>query len=105
MEWRPATIEDVRQIVLDDLANCNKRQTSVFETYRVEPHLAPIVRSGNVEHVVVVAQRGNQVIYWDDVEEGFDVSPVGDDGKIREHDCSQNDLRLALNSWIDIQRP
>jgi hypothetical protein len=72
----------------------------VFSAFRVEPRLAPIVRYGKLENVVVVAQKENQVIYWEDVEEGFGVSPVSTDGRILRQDCNQNDLSLALNAWI-----
>src|SRR5580692_8728140 len=101
MEWKPATIDEVTQIVQSDLDECNRQQTAAFETYRVEPHLAPITRSGSVEFVVVVAYRENQVIYWEDVEEGFSVSPVGADGQIPVSHKNQNDLGLALNHWIE----
>ena len=97
MEWKPATIEDVVQLIQDDLANCNREQTAAFDKYRVEPHLSPIARSGNIERVVVVARKGNEVIYWEDVEEGFGVSSIEENGKICEQDCNQNDLGLALD--------
>jgi len=100
MEWKPATIESVKQIVQDDLAKCNVEQTRAFDAYRVEPYIAPIVRSGTLESAVVVARKGGHVIYWEDVEEGFGVSAVGADGQILESDSSQNDLGVALNSWI-----
>jgi len=58
MDWKPATIESVKQIVLDDLASCNDKQIAAFEAYRVEPYLAPIVRYGAVEYVAVVAHNG-----------------------------------------------
>jgi hypothetical protein len=48
----------------------------------------------------VIAQKGNQVIYWEDIEEGFGVSPISADGPILRQDCNQNDLGLALNVWI-----
>ncbi len=102
MDWKPATIEDVERIVQTDLAKCNEQQTAAFETYRVEPCLARILRAGKVESVVVVAHKGNQVIYWEDVEEGFGVSAISAEGQIiLEQDCSQNDLGLALNFWIE----
>jgi hypothetical protein len=53
-----------------------------------------------VESVVVVARRGNDVIYWEDVEDGFNISPVGPDGRILEHWCNQDELGVALNAWI-----
>jgi hypothetical protein len=33
--------------------------------------------SGQMETVVVVARKGDQAIYYEDVEDGFNVSPVG----------------------------
>ncbi|MFZ0299928.1 MAG: hypothetical protein WAM13_16370 [Candidatus Sulfotelmatobacter sp.] len=100
MEWKPASIESVRRIVHDDLANCDQKQVAAFEAYRVAPRLAPIVRYEKLENVVVIAQKENHVIYWEDVEEGFGASPISADGQILQHDCNQNDLGLALNAWI-----
>jgi hypothetical protein len=101
MEWKPASVENVRQIVDDGLVNCDQEQAAVFEAYRVEPCLVPIIRYGKLENVVVVAQKGNQVMYWEDIEEGFGVSPIGSDGQILQQDCNQNDLGLALSAWIE----
>lgn len=99
MEWKPAGIEDVKRIVDAGLIECDREQEAAFQTYRVEPYLAPITRCGKLESVVVVARKGNCVIYWEDIEEGFGVSGVSADGTILEQDCSQNDLGLALNPW------
>jgi hypothetical protein len=100
MAWTPATIEEVKQLVEQDLQKCDTEQAAAFKRFYVEPYLAPIVRFGNVEQVVVVARKEGRVIYWEDVEEGFGVSTVGTDGHILEQDCSQNDLGLALDAWI-----
>jgi hypothetical protein len=101
MEWQPATVEAVKQIIEGDLKACDSRQVAVFEKYSVEPYCAPILRYGKMESVVVVAQRRDEVIYWEDVEEGFNCSAVGPDGRVLEHLCNQDELRLALNKWIE----
>jgi hypothetical protein len=100
MKWHPATIEEVKVIVHGDLAECHAEQAAVFERYRVEPYLASLVRYGKLDNVVVVARRGAEVIYWEDVEIGFNLSSVANDGTILEHWCNQDDLGLALNCWI-----
>ena len=64
-------------------------------------YVAPILRYGQIENAVVVARRGDEVIYWEDVEEGFNLSPVSPDGQILEHWSNQDELRFALNAWID----
>ena len=101
MDWHPATIEEVRKIVRDDLAGCDAEQFVAFKRYEVEPYVAPILRYGEMESVVVVARRDNEVIYWEDVEEGFNVSPVAPDGRILEHWCNQDELQFVLNAWIE----
>ena len=101
MEWTPAKVEDVNKLVKQDLLNCDPEQASTFDRFRIAPHLAPIARLGRIEQVVVVAQKDEQVIYWEDVEEGFGVSAVDTDGRILDQDCNQNDLGLALNAWIE----
>jgi hypothetical protein len=100
MEWQPTSVEAVKRIVEGDLKTCDSKQVAVFEKYSVKPYRAPILRYGKMESVVVVAQRRNDVIYWEDVEGGFNCSAIGPDGRILEHLCNQNDLRLALNKWI-----
>ena len=101
MEWQPATVEAVMQIIESDLKACDSKQVAVFKKYLVEPYSAPILRNGRSESVVVVARRRDEVIYWEDVEEGFNCSEVGPDGRVLEHLCSQDDLCLALNKWIE----
>lgn len=100
-EWRPATVEEVKNIVEEVLKECDAEQVAASNRYAVEPYVAPIIRYGKVESVVVIARRRDEAIYWEDVEEGFNVSPIGPDGRILEHWCNQDELRFALDAWIE----
>jgi hypothetical protein len=101
MEWQPATVEAVKRIIESDLKACDSKQLAVFKKYSVEPYSAPILRHGKMESVVVVARRRDDVIYWEDVEEGFNRSAVGPDGRVLEHQCNQDELRVAINVWVE----
>ena len=101
MVWEPATVEEVKNIVNGDLANCDEQQIETFRRYAIEPYAAPILRYGEMEKVVVVARKGEEVIYWEDVEEGFNASLISEDGRVLQHWCNQDELRQALNAWID----
>jgi hypothetical protein len=90
--WTPATAAAVRAIVHRDLADCDAVQTAVFNRYSVDPHPEPIVRYGQIDTVIVVAQKGYKVLYWEDIEEGFNSSPVDDQGRIAEHWCNQRHI-------------
>lgn len=100
MTWKPASLDEVRNIVKADLGKCTPQQAATFLQYSVEPHFSPIVRYGESGYVVVVAQKSDEVIYWEDVEEGFNISPLGQDGSVLEHWCNQDDLGIALERLI-----
>jgi len=99
-EPKPPSIEYVQQLVMGELLACDEKQRAVFEQFAVEPYRASITRYGNRETVVVVACNGNEVVYCEEIEEGFNVSPLGPDGTVLEHWCNQDELKLALNYWI-----
>ena len=101
MEWHPTTVDALQKIIEGDLKECDDEQVSAFKKYAVEPYAAPILRYDEMENAVVVARRGDEVIYWEDVEEGFNLSPVSPNGQILEHWCNQDELRFALNAWIE----
>src|SRR5215472_17037788 len=100
-DWQPATIEEVNQILARDLKDCDAEQLAAFGKYRVDPFSAAIVRYGQTDSVVVVAPNGDQVIYYEDVEHGCKVSSISADGRVLEHSCNQDELRFALDAWIE----
>ena len=61
----------MKEILQQDLAVCDAEQKAAFHRYGVEPYAAPIVRNDQSETVIIVARKENEVIYWEDVEEGF----------------------------------
>ncbi len=100
MTWTPTTIEEAKAIVREQLAACDDEQRLAYSTYAVEPFLARIERFGGLEEVVVVAKKGNEAMYWEDVEEGFNIAPIDENGLLLARWCNQDDLMHALNYWI-----
>lgn len=97
MESRsPATENDVSSIVDRDLKDCPEELLTFFSKVRVSLRTVRIVRSGRIESVYVVAERDGTVIYYEDVEEGFNLSRLGDDGSIATPGWEQWDLCQAL---------
>jgi hypothetical protein len=71
----------------------------LFRAIRVPLRVASIIRSGNLESVFVVAERNGVVIYYEDVEEGFNISPLGSDGSIAAPGWEQWKLHHALRHF------
>jgi hypothetical protein len=100
--WTPITADRLARLVEVDLLDCDEALRSLFSKYRVDPYHAPIDRLGSEELVFVIAKKGNEVMYYEDVEEGFNISPISADGKILEHWCNQDPLKWALKPWRDV---
>ena len=98
--WRPIRIDELESLVETELGECSNELRKVFNQYRVPFHHAPLERYGLMEQVFIVAKRDDEVMYYEDVEEGFNFSPINSDGRILEHWCNQYELRDALIRWL-----
>lgn len=94
-------ISEVERIVAADLERCTPEQRALFARARVDPHHALLHEAVEDKEppFVVVAHFNGEVMYWEHIEEGFNVSPVGPGGSILEHWCNQDSLDIALRRW------
>lgn len=99
--WQPITADEMQSLIDEQLLECTDKQRIIFAQYRVPLRPTPLMRYGQLEEVFVVAQRGDEVMYYEDVEDGFNFSPLTADGKIAEHWCNQDELKYALVHWGD----
>lgn len=94
------TQAELQDLIEEQLADCEPEQVATFEKYRIPLREAPIRRYGKLEHVFIVAERRDEVMYYEDVEHGFNFSPVDAEGRILEHWCNQDELKHALWHWM-----
>lgn len=94
--WQPISAEELEALVVRQLSECSVEQKQFFEQCKVAPYLAKIERSGTVETVFVVARTGNIALYYEDVEEGFNISELHPDGSISNPGWEQWELCHAL---------
>jgi hypothetical protein len=101
MSWRPASAAEVLEILTEELAACTDSERQFFERIRIVPlQHQPIARRQGIEHVFVVAAWAGWIVFWEDVEEGFEVTRVDSDGVIREYGASQWEIRHAINDLL-----
>jgi len=81
----PAGTEEAREIIKRALESCDADQIAAFRRFSIQPHFAPLVRYGRQENVMVVARNADEVLYREDVEDGFNISPIGADGIVLQH--------------------
>ena len=94
--WQSITVEELEAIIAKQLAACSEKQRVVFAAYRVPFYLAPIHRAGAIESVLVVANLPYGLLYFEDVEEGFEIETPGGDGILPGAYCNQLELTHAL---------
>ena len=101
--WHPISRVELDSLVDEDYALFSDEERSAFERHGVEPRHAIIRRSeiaGN-EKVYVIWQKGNLVIYYDDVEGGFEFSRIDESGVLIDHYCNQNTLQGAMYDFLN----
>lgn len=100
MLWKPITKNELEELVNKQFSECSPELREIFEKYRLSFKLAPINRYGNIEGVYIVARNENEVLYYEDVEDGFNFSLINVEGMILEHWCNQDSLSIDLQRWL-----
>ncbi|HVK56027.1 MAG TPA: hypothetical protein VM532_13485 [Burkholderiales bacterium] len=98
-QWQPITEPELQELIENQLLECSVEQRVVFEKFKVPFQKAQIRRSGTLEEVFIVAKNGAEAMYYEDVEEGFNFSPISEDGEILEPGWNQDELKYALWYW------
>jgi hypothetical protein len=90
------TASALESIVATELAGCPLELQQLFARCRIPLRAVPIVRYGVTEQVFLIAQCGDVFVYYEDVEEGFNLSTLAPDGSIRTPGYEQWTLCQAL---------
>jgi hypothetical protein len=96
--WSPISEAELTEVIERQLHGCTDEQREMFSRLRVS-RSAPIERFGAIENAWVVAENRGEVMYYEDVEEGFNISSLAADGSIASPGFEQWDLCQALLHW------
>jgi hypothetical protein len=99
MDWRPLAREELQRTVERELADCSDEQRAYFNTVAFEPakwSQAPYGDEGG--GFWAIAADDSRVLWYNDIEDGFNVSAFTEWGTIptNEYWCNQDELRFAL---------
>ncbi len=81
----------------DQLHYCSPAQQVAFASYRVPFYSVAFQRDRALEQVLVVAELPSGLLYYEDVEDGFEVGRLDADGILHDHGCNQLELTHALS--------
>ena len=99
MTWQALSIEELQSLLSSDLAECSEQEQWLFSKSQIVParwRLSPWGDAGGGFWAVAVLE--DRVLWYNDIEEGFNVSRFVASGRIpnSEYWCNQDSLRDAL---------
>jgi hypothetical protein len=97
LEWEPITETALRERVAQGEARMSSLQLRLWETIRIEPtkwQQQPYGDQGAGFWVVAII--GTTVIWYNDIEEGFNRSRYSTYGTIDDYWCNQDELELTV---------
>jgi hypothetical protein len=89
--WRPATLEEVQQLLADEFARLHPVHQNLFEAIRVSPRQIPVANTPG-EQVYVVAEHEGKLLYYSDIEEGWELEAPNASGGIEARGGNQFEL-------------
>jgi hypothetical protein len=101
--WRPISEKEFLELFQQQYKNLTHEERLAFDRHRVDPWQARIRRSDmyGYETVFVVARAApDGVLYFDDVEFGFNISTVDESGIIQRPGGGQFSLKEAIQHWF-----
>jgi hypothetical protein len=97
IDWKPITEEALRARVAQGKARMNPAQLHLWETIRIDPAKWQLHPDGDPgEGFWVVAIVGRTVIWYNDIEEGFNRSRYAAFGTINDYWCNQDELEITV---------
>ncbi len=97
IEWEPITEAALRSRVAQSEARMSSSQRRLWEAVRIDPENWQQHPYGDPgAGFWVVALVGQTVIWYNDIEEGFNRSRYSDYGTIDDYWCNQDELELTV---------
>lgn len=97
MDWTPITEAELQALIARGVANMEQPSRVLWDLIRTAPVKWALPPWGDMGGGFwVVAVFGNRVIWYNDIEDGFNVSPYVEHGVIGEYLCNQDELHHRL---------
>jgi hypothetical protein len=104
--WQQISDDEFSQLFAEQYAELDSDERKLLDQYRVGPCKAVVRRSEEAgdEPVFVVARTKDGVLYFDDVEYGFNIAGIDETNRITTPGGSQNTLKQAINEWFPVRQ-
>lgn len=95
--WKPISLNDLKNFILSGELELNDDQRKFWDLISIEPEKWKEMEYGNEGGGFwVVAIFGREIIWYNDIEEGFNISGYVTYGTISSYECSQSELNYTV---------
>ena len=100
--FEPSTVDEVQTQLEISIGFLSSTHQEIVKCALVAPFKISVDDSPG-EYVIAVAMFGNLVLYWSDVEGGWEFSDLGEDRSIPKRGCNQFELSHVLNQLMEAE--
>ncbi|EEH68981.1 hypothetical protein HMPREF0023_1491 [Acinetobacter sp. ATCC 27244] len=102
MNWTSIEEAEMLETINESYCRMTLEQRRLWEAIKLYPQKWSQEPYGDIGHGFwVVAIIGNTVIWFNDVEDGFNRSSFTEFGKINEYYCNQDDLECQIQNVLN----
>ncbi|MBF0202014.1 MAG: hypothetical protein HQK66_12020 [Desulfamplus sp.] len=91
---------ELSKVLQSNLLECTVEVIKCFDSYKLQIPRRLMLKDLS-ESFFVVAIKGEEALYYEDIEEGFNISKISPEGYILEHWCNQDSLNRAVRKWVE----
>lgn len=104
-EWQPISREELDGLVRHSMKRMYRDEKKLWQEIRMEPEKWREPVFAPQDAFWAVATHEGRVIWYNDIEEGFNVSPFTERGAIEEYGTEQLDLCDAVKKLLEKEDP
>jgi hypothetical protein len=102
MTWAPMSEESLLALIEDAECAMPPRMLAVWKLLEIRPVKWQLSPWGDTDGGFwVVAVVGQECVWYNDIEDGFDISPFSTFGHIGDYRCSQLDLQHCVYRYFE----
>lgn len=101
--WSPITRREIDDEILKSISILNSQKLEFWNEIKIKPEKWQEIECGEKGNGFwVVAIHRKHIIWYNDIEEGFNISKYVSNGIIDEYTCDQDDLWIAINKLLNL---
>ena len=95
--WEPISLEELDAEINKGVSLMSETQKVFWNSIRIKPEKWNETENGEAGGGFwVVALFSDKIIWYNDIEEGFNISKYVNRGEIPEYNCEQDELQFAI---------